>query len=53
MKAVVFHAIGDIRMEDVAEPEIRNSTNAIVKITASAICGTGLHMIRVRSRAPV
>jgi threonine dehydrogenase-like Zn-dependent dehydrogenase len=46
MKAVVFHGIGDIRLDDVSEPEIQQPTDAIVKITASAICGTDLHMIR-------
>lgn len=46
MKAVVFHGIGDIRLDDVAEPKIQSPTDAIVKITASAICGTDLHMIR-------
>jgi threonine dehydrogenase-like Zn-dependent dehydrogenase len=46
MKAVVFHGIGDIRLDDVAEPRIREPTDAIVRITASAICGTDLHMIR-------
>lgn len=46
MKAVVFHGIGDIRLEDVAEPRIEQPTDAIVRITASAICGTDLHMIR-------
>ncbi len=46
MKAVVFHAIGDIRLEDVSEPSIQDATDAIVRITASAICGTDLHMIR-------
>lgn len=46
MKAVVFHGIGDIRLDDVAEPKIRESTDAIVRITSSAICGTDLHMIR-------
>jgi threonine dehydrogenase-like Zn-dependent dehydrogenase len=46
MKAVVFHDIGDIRLEDVPEPRIRNGTDAMVRITASAICGTDLHMIR-------
>lgn len=46
MKAVVFHGIGDIRLDDIAEPTIQNPTDAIVKITASAICGTDLHMIR-------
>jgi threonine dehydrogenase-like Zn-dependent dehydrogenase len=46
MKAVVFHGIGDIRLDDVAMPRIRDSKDAIVRITASAICGTDLHMVR-------
>jgi threonine dehydrogenase-like Zn-dependent dehydrogenase len=46
MKAVVFHDIGDIRLEDVPEPKIKEPTDAIVRITASAICGTDLHMVR-------
>lgn len=46
MKAVVFHGIGDIRLDDVAEPRIEQPTDAIVRITSSAICGTDLHMIR-------
>ncbi len=46
MKAVVFHAIGDIRLEDVEEPKIQERTDAIVRLTTSAICGTDLHMIR-------
>lgn len=46
MKAVVFHAIGDIRLEDVADPRLKEPTDAIVRLTASAICGTDLHMIR-------
>ena len=46
MKAVVWHGIGDIRMEDVPEPQIQESTDAIVRLTSSAICGTDLHFIR-------
>ncbi|HWV37372.1 MAG TPA: zinc-dependent alcohol dehydrogenase [Vulgatibacter sp.] len=46
MKAVVFHGVGDIRLEDVPEPKIEAPTDAIVRITASAICGTDLHMVR-------
>jgi threonine dehydrogenase-like Zn-dependent dehydrogenase len=46
MKAVVFHGIGDIRLDGVAEPKIQDRTDAIVRITSSAICGTDLHMIR-------
>jgi threonine dehydrogenase-like Zn-dependent dehydrogenase len=46
MKALVFHNVGDIRLEDVPEPTITEPTDAIVRLTASAICGTDLHMIR-------
>jgi threonine dehydrogenase-like Zn-dependent dehydrogenase len=46
MKAVVFHGVGDIRLEDVPEPAIELPTDAIIRITSSAICGTDLHMIR-------
>jgi threonine dehydrogenase-like Zn-dependent dehydrogenase len=46
MKAVVFHGIGDIRLDDVREPQIQEDTDAVVRLTASAICGTDLHMVR-------
>jgi Threonine dehydrogenase and related Zn-dependent dehydrogenases len=46
MKAVVFHGVGDIRLEDVPEPQLQEPTDAIVRLTASAICGTDLHFIR-------
>ncbi len=46
MKAVVFHDIGDIRVEDVPEPVIKHSTDAIIEVRASAICGTDLHFVR-------
>jgi threonine dehydrogenase-like Zn-dependent dehydrogenase len=46
MKAVVFHKIGDIRLEDVPEPKIKNQYDAIIRLTASAICGTDLHFVR-------
>ncbi len=46
MKAVTFHAIGDIRVDNVPEPVIEQPTDAIVRLTASAICGTDLHFVR-------
>jgi threonine dehydrogenase-like Zn-dependent dehydrogenase len=46
MKAVVFHDIGDIRIEDVPEPKIEQPTDAVVRLTSSAICGTDLHFVR-------
>ncbi len=46
MKAVVYHGTGDISLDNVPEPKLEKSTDAIIRITASAICGTDLHMIR-------
>lgn len=46
MKAVVFQGIGDISLEDVPDPKTQAPTDAIVRITKSAICGTDLHMVR-------
>lgn len=46
MKAVVWHGIGDIRLGDVPEPQLQEPTDAIVRLTASAICGTDLHFVR-------
>jgi threonine dehydrogenase-like Zn-dependent dehydrogenase len=46
MKAVVFHGVGDIRLSDVKEPRLKDDRDAVVRLTASAICGTDLHMVR-------
>ena len=46
MKAVVYHGPGDIRLDTAPDPRMIRPTDAIVRITASAICGTDLHMIR-------
>jgi threonine dehydrogenase-like Zn-dependent dehydrogenase len=46
MKAVVFHGVGDIRLDDVPEPKLKEPADALVRLTASAVCGTDLHMIR-------
>lgn len=46
MKAVVWHGVGDIRLDDVAEPTLQDPEDAIVRLTSSAICGTDLHFVR-------
>ncbi|MCV2457774.1 glutathione-dependent formaldehyde dehydrogenase [Streptomyces sp. ICN988] len=46
MKAVVWHGLGDIRLEEVPEPTIKDPYDAIVRITTSALCGTDLHFVR-------
>jgi threonine dehydrogenase-like Zn-dependent dehydrogenase len=44
MKANCWHGIGDVRVENVPDPRILNSRDAIVKITSTAICGSDLHL---------
>jgi threonine dehydrogenase-like Zn-dependent dehydrogenase len=46
MRAVVFHDVGDIRLDNVPEPKVRDDYDAIVRLTVSAICGTDLHFVR-------
>jgi threonine dehydrogenase-like Zn-dependent dehydrogenase len=46
MKAVVWHDIGKISVDEVPMPAIQDPADAIVRITTSAICGTDLHFIR-------
>ncbi|HWI25329.1 MAG TPA: hypothetical protein VN668_00040 [Stellaceae bacterium] len=41
MKAVVFHAIDDIRLEEVPEPKLKDPTDAVLRRMASAIGGVG------------
>jgi threonine dehydrogenase-like Zn-dependent dehydrogenase len=38
--------MGDIRLDDVAEPKIQEPTDAIIRVTTAAICGTDLHFVR-------
>ncbi len=46
MKAVVWHDIGDIRLDTVADPKLETPADALIRVTRSAICGTDLHMVR-------
>jgi threonine dehydrogenase-like Zn-dependent dehydrogenase len=42
VKAVVFHDVGDIRLDGVEDSKIQEPTDAIVRLTSSAICGADL-----------
>src|SRR5881227_3304932 len=46
MNAVLFRGVGNIQLENVPDPKIQKPNDAVVRLTASAICGTDLHMIR-------
>jgi threonine dehydrogenase-like Zn-dependent dehydrogenase len=44
VKAVTWHGKRDVRVEDVPDPQIEESTDAIIRITSSNICGSDLHL---------
>ena len=44
MKALTWHGKGDIRCDSVPDPTIEDSRDAIIKVTACAICGSDLHL---------
>jgi threonine dehydrogenase-like Zn-dependent dehydrogenase len=46
MKATMLYAAGDIRCEEVAEPKILKDTDAIIRLSASCICGSDLWPFR-------
>jgi len=44
MKALTWHGKGDMRCETVPDPKIQDGRDAIIKVTACAICGSDLHL---------
>ncbi|MBL9217271.1 MAG: zinc-dependent alcohol dehydrogenase family protein [Opitutaceae bacterium] len=42
MKATIMHAPGDVRYESVPDPRIERPTDAIIKLSATCICGSDL-----------
>ncbi len=47
MKAVTWHGKRDVRVDNVPDPIIQEPTDAIVRITTTAICGSDLHLYEV------
>jgi 2-desacetyl-2-hydroxyethyl bacteriochlorophyllide A dehydrogenase len=48
MLAVTFQAPGEVQVNDVAEPEITDARDAIVRIEATGVCGSDLHIYHGR-----
>ncbi len=48
MRAVTFQAPGEVQVDDVPEPELLASDDAIVRVEASGICGSDLHIYHGR-----
>jgi threonine dehydrogenase-like Zn-dependent dehydrogenase len=44
MRALTFHGTKDVRVDTVPDPEIVNPRDAIIEVTATAICGSDLHL---------
>jgi threonine dehydrogenase-like Zn-dependent dehydrogenase len=47
VKALAWHGKRDVRIDDVPDPAIQESTDAVVRITTTAICGSDLHLYEV------
>jgi threonine dehydrogenase-like Zn-dependent dehydrogenase len=47
MKALTWHGTEDVRVEEVPDPKVEADTDAVVRVTSTAICGSDLHLYRV------
>jgi threonine dehydrogenase-like Zn-dependent dehydrogenase len=47
VKAVTWHGKRDVRVDEVPDPTIQEPTDALVRITTTAICGSDLHLYEV------
>ena len=45
MKALIFHGVNDIRVDEVPRPHA-GVGEAVIRITLTTICGTDLHIVR-------
>lgn len=43
MRAILMYGAGDVRIESVPDPVIKQPTDALVRITGSCVCGSDLH----------
>src|SRR6202451_3604477 len=48
MRAVTFQAPGEVRVEEVPEPELIDAGDAVVRIEATGVCGSDLHIYHGR-----
>ncbi|MBB2986044.1 zinc-dependent alcohol dehydrogenase [Terracoccus luteus] len=47
MRALTWHGIEDVRITEVPDPVIQEPTDAVVRVTSTAICGSDLHLYKV------
>ena len=44
MKALNYHGAKDVRVENVPDPQLMADDDIILRVTATAICGSDLHL---------
>ncbi|MGO4245165.1 alcohol dehydrogenase catalytic domain-containing protein, partial [Janibacter sp. RAF20_2_2] len=44
MKALTWQGRSDVRIDDVPDPRIEHPTDAVIRVTSTAICGSDLHL---------
>jgi S-(hydroxymethyl)glutathione dehydrogenase / alcohol dehydrogenase len=44
MKALVYHGPNDVRLDDKPRPSIQKPEDVIIRVTATALCGSDLHL---------
>ncbi len=47
MKAVTWHGQRDVRVDEHPDPKIQEPTDAIIRVTTTALCGSDLHLYEV------
>ncbi len=47
MKALTYHGVEDVRVDDVPDPRIQDPDDVIVRITSTGLCGSDLHLYRI------
>src|SRR5215210_3394429 len=47
MKALAWHGKRDVRVDNVPDPTIQEPTDAVIRVTTTAICGSDLHLYEV------
>ena len=45
MKALCWHGVNNVRIDNVPDPTIEDASDIIIKITTTAICGSDLHLL--------
>jgi threonine dehydrogenase-like Zn-dependent dehydrogenase len=47
LKALTWHGKRDVRVDNVPDPTVQEPTDAVVRMTTTAICGSDLHLYEV------